>query len=365
MSGLQQPLFNLGYGIGQSIGKAILGDPEEKQRSELQSQQTMQQLDAISRQQMQQQDQLLNNAAEQARRLDDQRRNDTLSNLRGVPSTDDLTLRPATDFFGIPANPKNDASPQVDTSAAVDLRPVPPQAASAASCKWGDLDSSVVDLRCLGLDPNKPIVIDPHIARGKERAFPAQIDPATFENANYNNGFDALFQPGVAQARMAIRSFKQAQMERPNDPLVRNALGLAEDCLKYRSLKEREDKAQAKQSFTHGLVAIVTGDVNAADTSMKSAQELDPANPIIARWSMTTSMMSARYGSAATPEMKRATKLIGNAYLAEALGDYGSEVKIMEAAKQLAPDDTYVGVILDHARHLQAKYPARAAAAAK
>ena len=57
------------------------------------------------------------------------------------------------------------------------------------SAKWGDQGSSVVDLRCLGLDPNKPIVLDPHVVRGQERVFPAQIDPATFENANYNNGF--------------------------------------------------------------------------------------------------------------------------------------------------------------------------------
>jgi hypothetical protein len=59
-----------------------------------------------------------------------------------MPQTDgEIALKPATDFFGIPGNPKNDLSLPVD--------------------------ASVVDLR--HLDPNKPITIDPNALAKKEQ----------------------------------------------------------------------------------------------------------------------------------------------------------------------------------------------------
>jgi hypothetical protein len=66
----------------------------------------MQSLDEMSRQRIRSEDAMLRNAADQARRLDDQHRDETLSTLTGIPRTDGLTLKPSTDFFGIPGNPK-------------------------------------------------------------------------------------------------------------------------------------------------------------------------------------------------------------------------------------------------------------------
>jgi hypothetical protein len=102
-----------------------------------QQQQMMRSLDDMSRERMRLEDEMLGQAAERARRLDDQRRDETLSTLSGIPRTDELTLKPSTDFFGISGNPKGDpASP---------------------------MDSSVVDLR--HLDPSKPVTVDQNVLR--------------------------------------------------------------------------------------------------------------------------------------------------------------------------------------------------------
>src|SRR5208337_1013319 len=120
--------------------------------------------------------------------------------------------------------------------------------AQKPECQWGDMGANVVDLRCLGLDPGKPIVVDPHIVRGQQRSFPAQVDPATFKNANYNKGFEALMRPtfNIKDATDAVAYFQAAQLQRPNDPLVRNGLLLALDILKAR--KDEAEKTRKEQA---------------------------------------------------------------------------------------------------------------------
>jgi hypothetical protein len=109
-SGMGGAAYQLGHQLGQEIGKSLFGDPQEAQNRTLQDQQMMQSLDEMSRQRIHSEDVMLRNAADQARRLDDQHRDETLSTLTGIPRTDGLTLKPSTDFFGIPGNPKVDAS---------------------------------------------------------------------------------------------------------------------------------------------------------------------------------------------------------------------------------------------------------------
>jgi tetratricopeptide (TPR) repeat protein len=243
---------------------------------------------------------------------------------------------------------------QGDTGGLKDApRDVPP------NCKWGDQGSSVVDLRCLGLDQDKPIVIDPHVVRGQERVFPAQIDPATFKNANYNKGFDALMRLtfSVKDAMDAVAYFKAAQLQRPNDPMVRNGLLLAQDILKGRQQKEQEDKAKAVQNVYQSMATLLTGDVNTAYDIAQRATKLDPKNQDIWNWSLTTAALKYNYKGVLPPAQTTAEKLVGNALLCEAFGDYATEIKQLEAAKRLTPDDKTVAVMLEHARHLAAKKP--------
>lgn len=255
--------------------------------------------------------------------------------------------------FGLKNTGESNFGLKKDTGEGHGLKDTPTKPA----CKWGDLDSSVVDLRCLGLDPDKPIVIDPHVVRGQDRAFPAQIDPTTFQNANYNQGFEALMLPGVESADKAIQFFKQAQLQRPNDPLVRNGLLLAQDILKARQQKEQENKVQAISNVYQSMATLLMGDVNTAYDIAKHATQLDPTNQDIWNWSLTTAALKYYYRGITLPPQKHAEKLVGNALLSEAWGDYAKEVKELEAAKLMSPDDKYIAVMLDHAHYLATKYP--------
>lgn len=129
-------------GIARAFDQARAREQENQQALQ-QNQRMLQSLDQMTREQVRSEDAMLRNAADQARRLDDQGRDEALSSLTGIPRTDEFTLKPATDFFGISGNPKGDLSSPVD--------------------------SSVVDLRAL--DPNKPITVDQNVLgeNGKDK----------------------------------------------------------------------------------------------------------------------------------------------------------------------------------------------------
>ena len=234
----------------------------------------------------------------------------------------------------------------------------PAPVAAKKGCQWGDLGSSVVDFRCMGLDPNKPIVLDPHVVRAQERVFPAQVDPATFQNANYNKGFAALMRLtfSVKDAADAVAYFKAAQLERPHDAMVRNGLLLAQDILKGRQQKQQEDQAKAIQSLDHGVAALMAGDVKTANDSLERAQKLDPHNSTIAPWSSLISGLSEYYKEA--PGRNRdAVELVGHALVFESRGEFKSEILALEKAASAHPHDLYVENMLWRARHLDPKNP--------
>ncbi|MGD0522178.1 MAG: hypothetical protein ABSA48_13045 [Terracidiphilus sp.] len=226
-------------------------------------------------------------------------------------------------------------------------------------CKWGDQDTSAVDLRCLGLDLDKPIVIDPHIARGHERVFPAQINPAIFEDVNYKKAMEAEMHFDLASSADAVRYFKQALLSHPNDPLVRNALLLAQDILAERTQRQQQADEQSELAVLHSLVALMNGDLDAANQHVKHAGEIAPANEDISDLALSIGVMSANFKHVSVParDLKTVEKLVGNAYLAEGWGHYRAEIKFMEKAKQLDRNDAYVAAMLARARYLSSKYP--------
>ncbi len=227
-----------------------------------------------------------------------------------------------------------------------------------SGCQWGDQDVSVVDLRCLGLDPDKPIVIDPHVVRGQERVFAAQIDPAIFEDVNYKKAMEAEMHFDLASSAAAVQYFKRALLDHPNDPLVRNALLLAQDILAERTQRQQQADEQSELGVLHTLVALTNGDLDAASEYVKHAEELAPANQDIHDLALSISVMSSNFKNASpSQDLGNVEKLVGNAYLAEGLGYYRTEIRFMEKAKQLDQNDAYVGAMLARARYLSSKYP--------
>jgi len=224
--------------------------------------------------------------------------------------------------------------------------------AKKPDCEWGNMGSSVVDLRCLGLDPDKPIVIDPHVVRGEERVFPAQIDPATFENANYNKGFEALMRFDAASAAAAVQYFKQAQKERPNDPLVRNALLLAQDILKARQQKEKDDQFWSANYTLRGYAALMMGDNEKAKGYIAQARKLDPNNDEV---KFVESLAKVDLGPESThPGRKSAYRLVANSLVSISKRDIPAAISMLEAAQRLQPGDKLIGALLLEMRNYEA-----------
>ena len=250
----------------------------------------------------------------------------------GLGIKDNIGAVPAGTAGNVPSNPP-DAAP-----------------ASPSRCKWGDLDSSVVDLRCLGLDPGKPIVVDWHVVAGQQRVFPAQVDQATFQNSNYNKGFDALMRTtfSVKDAMDAVAFFKAARLQRPNDALVRDALYVAEGILQARQQKQQEQKQQAEQQLYRGIAALMIGDEKTAGDSIERASALDSSNTTINSWSSL--IMGLQANSEAGNRL--ACRFVGNALVSEALGDTRAEIRTLETAEHMFPNDVYVKTMLWRVRHL-------------
>lgn len=218
-------------------------------------------------------------------------------------------------------------------------------------CEWGTMDSSVVDLRCLGLDPNKPISVDPNVVRGKERTFPVQPDPKTFENVNYNKGFEALMRLtfSIKDAKDAIAYFKQAQKERPNDPMVRNGLLLAQDILKGRQQKEQDDKFWSANYTLRGYAALMMGDNAKAKDYIAQARKLDPNNDEV---KFVESVAKIDSGPESThPGRKDAYRFVANSLVSISKRDIPAAISMLEAAQRLQPEDKFIGMFLSEMRN--------------
>jgi tetratricopeptide (TPR) repeat protein len=220
--------------------------------------------------------------------------------------------------------------------------------AGKMECEWGDQGPSLVDLRCLGLDPSKPITLDPHIARGEERAFPAQPDPETFKNANYNRGFEALMRFDTDSAAEAVKHFQQAQKERPKDPLVRNGLLLAQDILKARQEKEQNDRSQAAYLTLQGYAALMMGNNEKARGFLAQARKLAPKDNTA---TFAESLAKIDLGAeGAYPARRNAYRLVANGLTSIRHRNLPGALRMLKAAQRLQPEDKTIGVFVSELR---------------
>lgn len=216
------------------------------------------------------------------------------------------------------------------------------------NCEWGNMGSSVVDLRCLGLDPDKPVAVDPHVVKGKERAFPVQIGPETFKNINYNKGFNALKRFDAASAAQAIKYFEQARKERPNDPMVRNGLYLAQDIYKARQQKEKDDKAKASYFTLQSYACLMMGDTINARNYIQQARQLDQSEN---RAKFVESLAKIDWGETSTsPNRRQAYQLVSGGLVSIYKQHYAVALDMIEAAQHLQPEDRFINAFLQEMR---------------
>ena len=290
-------------------------------------------------------EQHLKDEEEQRHKLEEfeKSKQNTLKRMKGI----------ITNELGLPVI-ENKELPENNGISKMTIRKNPDQLKNC-DCEWGT-DASLVDLRCLGLDPNKPITIDWGVVKGYERVIPAQIDPKTFENANYNKGFEALMHFDINSARSAVGYFEQALKERPNDPLVKNALGLAKDILKARIQKEETNKVHAADFTRQTYAALMNDEIGNARVYIAQANELDPGNISIHFLNSALTVIGPASFYATTVEEKAAYKLVGHSLVSVAKENYTAAESMLEVARQMVPKDPFVSKMLNIVHNYNAGY---------
>ncbi len=217
-------------GINNAINESRQREEMERQRALLGQQQMMQSVDEMSRENVRLSDELLRGAAEQARLLEDQDRQEALSRLKGIPRADGgIELKPATDFFGIPANPK--------------------------------VDASVVDLR--HLDPGKPITVDQSVLQTEQ---PAKDKPGGSQVMDCKQG-------RIARGRLAAGLPVQQEAIRRSETLVEAA---GKDLAAANAETRREVLQGAIQESKAYAQRVLTS-VKALRSQIEMAKGLDKA----------------------------------------------------------------------------------------
>jgi Flp pilus assembly protein TadD len=220
--------------------------------------------------------------------------------------------------------------------------------AQAAPAGSTPVDSSVVDLR--HLDPDRPIVVDPNIPKGRPRRIAAQASVETLSNPSYLQGFDALRRGDPAAA---IKSFQEALRARPEDPLVRNALGLAEDVLKARQQKQ-ERRAQALHEVSGAIHALRENDMPTALERARRAHQLQPEDlGIRDGLNLIEGMYIEASASRERPGYTVASRMAGQSLSAVARADYEGAVQILREAHRLDPKDRNIKSTLDYVEGLR------------
>jgi len=340
------PGSNWGSGQQGSQGSSVPSYDYEAERQRQEAEQ-QRQLEAERQRQLELEEQRKREEEEARRRQEEFERNkqEALKSMKGI-AEGELGLKGAdAGGFGLKGIGDTDTSSlglkDVTTSARADQP-------KKADCEWGNMGSSVVDLRCLGLDPNKPISVDPNVSRGKERVFPAQIDPATFKNVNYNKGFEALMRFDVASAAQAVKYFEQARKERPNDPMVRNGLFLAQDIHKARQQKEKDNQAKAAYFILQSYASMMMGETLNARDYIAQARQFDPYNN---NAKFVQSLANVEMGAAATyPKRKEAYQLVSGGLVSIYKRHYAVAIDLLEAAQRLQPGDKFIGMFIQEMR---------------
>jgi tetratricopeptide (TPR) repeat protein len=230
---------------------------------------------------------------------------------------------------------------------------------SATGLKDINSDSSVVDLK--HLDPDKPITVDPNVVKGKERKIPVQVLDKTLNNEYYVKGFDAI---KAGNHSLAVQYFKRAQVELPNDVMVKNGLGLAEDLERVHGKEASKETSNMSNREAHkGFQAMLAHDYDTAIRYYESAAKIDPSNRRLreevtflqgVKTGVNMGMEGARTaGQKALAE--KSGKILDNAFIAWQRRDYDTSILLLETALSINPNNQKIRDTIDFVKETQNK----------
>ena len=219
------------------------------------------------------------------------------------------------------------------------------------------VDASVVDLR--HLDPDRPIVVDPNVVKGKPRVFPAQVPLKTLENPNYKKGFESLM---AGTPLVALSYFNEAKKELPGDLMVGHALGLTQDIIKARREKAESDiERRALEESVRGYAVLQAGDLETAMACYSRASGLMPLDQsyydeshALIRQLYEANLATGGPKSAQQKAQKmKAREVARGSILALQRGDCAGAARILKAALVLSPGEPTLGAMLHKVQGLE------------
>jgi hypothetical protein len=205
-AGLAQPFYNLGYNIGQSIGKALFGDPQEEARKRAQQQmQAAEEAQAAEAARQRAEVEARMRAAEEAHKRQEQY--DRLSSQIQLSESfdgqksdgpalmlgdSDSGLRPqGTSFFGTGGGAGGSTADANNDSRVVDLRPRQGYSATAAAPPGDNLALIIGDPNEA---PRQAPVTDSKVVDLREKKAPYPVDPDTVKGTTKAEGSQARMQ---------------------------------------------------------------------------------------------------------------------------------------------------------------------------
>ena len=136
-------------------------------------------------------------------------------------------------------------------------------------------EASIVDLR--HLDPNKPIIIDPNVVKGRPRRILVQPDTFKPTGADYDKGYDELKRHNPVAA---LDYFKKSLAANPDNLRVINAIDLAQDLVNLRQREAADQRRAARDMAAFATAQLATDPKNAAMPALwlREAYRLSPAD---------------------------------------------------------------------------------------
>lgn len=207
----------------------------------------------------------------------------------------------------------------------------------------------VVDLR--HLDPDRPIVVDPNVVKGKPRVFPAQVPLKTLENPNYKKGFESLM---AGTPLVALSYFNEARKELPGEIMVGHALGLTQDIIRLRRERAESDiLRRAEEEAARGYAAWLRGDFGAALEAYTRASTLAPqearfeeAEDLVLHWEQWRQSLAAPMAPEAKAKAEKAFRVASSAILPLQRGDLVGAKMLFREALKLKPGDPNIRAAL-------------------
>ena len=176
------------------------------------------------------------------------------------------------------------------------------------------------------------------------------MDPGTYDNVNHNKGLEALLRN---EPELAVKYFEQACKERPNDPIMRNDLLLAQDLVKVHKQTDFEKQKKADLWEQEAIASLMCNDTNSALVYITAARDLLPKSKYYDDFVPHMQKVAQEVARDDAPGKRSAYLLVGKATAFICQWDIARALDFLEKANKILPRDEYIIDLLEKVRDIK------------